>query len=331
VIAPSNGVVEFASRGAFGYGRHIKFKAKDEHIWVFAHLAEFNRKIDTLIRKEMLKKEKPNVQLFLKIPFKKGDTLAYSGSTGIGNPHLHVEYRTPGGKVALNPCQKMKCTDTIAPSILEAAPFDSGFAVKIVDYSREPLENPMSIYSLDIYQNKELLFSKKYDSLSFDPKEMAKIKDDLLDAEDIDTVSDWHFINAEIKANSKILAVAKDFANNVSKTELKLKPGVLKLVAKDTIKTFLDTVLPSLGAVYSKMDFAGKPQCRIPVLNTLSGLDFNSIDVRDKDNKWIIFDYDSDPKELVVERRDFDFSEPLNVKLCDKAGNCVERELSCDN
>jgi hypothetical protein len=329
VIAPSNGVVEFAARGAFGYGRYIKFKAKDEHIWVFAHLAEFNRKIDTLIRKEMMKKEKPNVQLSLKIPFKKGDTLAYSGSTGIGNPHLHIEYRTPDGKTALNPCKKMKCTDTIAPYILEAAPFDSGFAVKIVDYSREPLENPMSIYSLDIYQNKKLLFGKKYDSLSFAPKEMAKIKDDLLKVEDADTVSDWHFINVKIKANSQILAVAKDFANNVSKTELKLKPDTLKPIVKDSVEAPLDTVPPALGKVYSKTDFAGKQQCRIPVLDSLSGLDFNSVDIRDKNNKWVIFDYDSDPKELLVERRDFDFGELLNVKLCDMAANCTEAKVKC--
>jgi len=167
IIAPSDGVVEFEARGAFGYGRHIKFKAKDEHVWLFAHLSEFNPKIDSLIHREMLKKEKPSVQLTSKIKFKKGDTLAYSGSTGIGNPHLHVERRTTDSKIALNPCVNMKCTDTIAPYILGAMPFENGFTVKIVDYSREPLENPMSIYSLDIYQNKKLIFGKKYDSLSF--------------------------------------------------------------------------------------------------------------------------------------------------------------------
>jgi len=74
VIAPSDGAVEFAARGAFGYGRHIKFKAKDEHIWLFAHLSEFSPKIDSLIHREMLKKEKANVHLSLKIRFKKGDT-----------------------------------------------------------------------------------------------------------------------------------------------------------------------------------------------------------------------------------------------------------------
>ena len=331
VIAPSSGIVEFAARGAFGYGRHIKFKAKDEHVWVFAHLSEFHPKIDSLIRREMLKKEKPSVQISVKIPFKAGDTLAYSGSTGIGNPHLHIERRTKDSKIALNPCKKMECTDTIPPFILDAAPFDTGFAVKIVDYSREPLENPMSIYSLDIYQGKKLIFSKKYDSLSFSAEKMKLIKNDLIQVEDPDTVSDWHFISAKIKANSKITAVAKDFANNVSKIELALKPDSLKPKATEPDEPVLDTVPPSLGKIYLKTDFAGKQQYRIPVSDSLSGLDFGSVDFRTQSGKWVIFDYDSDPKEFVVEKRDFDFGEPLNVRLCDKAKNCAELGIANAN
>jgi murein DD-endopeptidase MepM/ murein hydrolase activator NlpD len=331
IIAPSDGVIEFAARGAFGYGRHIKFKAKDEHVWLFAHLSQFSSRIDSLIRKEMLKKEKPSVSLSLKVRFKKGDTLAYSGSTGIGDPHLHIERRTEDSKIALNPCKNMKCTDTIAPFILEAAPFGEGFAVKIVDYSREPLENPMSIYSLDIYQSKEIIFSKKYDSLSFSPKEMAKIKNDLVEVENDSSAGNWHFINVKIKANSKILVVAKDFAGNVSKKELVLQKSFLKRKAKDIVEVLLDTVPPSLGKVYLKTDFAERLQCRIPVQDSLSGLNFDSVDFRDKNGKWIIFDYHLNSKELVVERRDFDFSEPLNIKLCDKAKNCTEGSVRCAN
>jgi len=319
VIAPSNGVVEFAGRGAFGYGRYIRFRAQSSHVWVFAHLAEFHPKIDTLIRAEMLKKEKAGVQLSLKIRFKKGDTLAYSGSTGIGNPHLHIERRTPDVKFALNPCKSMKCTDTIAPYILDAAPFDTGFAVKIVDYSREPLENPMSIYSLEIYQNKKQIFSKKYDSIPLGRP--SKINEDLIKIEDADTVADWHFINAKVKAGSKIYAIAKDFANNVSKKELTLRTDTLKLKAKDTSEVVIEP--PSLGIVFLKADFAGRLQCRIPVLN------YNTADFRDKNDKWLIHDYDSDPKELVVEQRDFDFAELLKVKVCNKTEECVEAEIKC--
>jgi hypothetical protein len=93
---------------------------------------------------------------------------------------------------------------------------------------------------------------------------------------------------------------------------------------------FLDTVPPSLGEIYLKTDFAQKLQCRIPVSDSLSGLDFDSVDFRDKNGKWVIFDYDSDPKEFVVEQRDFQFSEPLSIKFCDKAKNCAESEAVCE-
>jgi hypothetical protein len=77
-----------------------------------------------------------------------------------------------------------------------------------------------------------------------------------------------------------------------------------------------------------KTDFAGKRQCRIPVL-VPPALHLASTDFRDKDGKWIIFDYDSDPKELFVEERDFNFKEPLTVKLCLKF--CKEHEVVCES
>lgn len=326
VIAPADGVVEFAARQPFGYGRHIKFKARDKHIWVFAHLSDYNKKITDAIKKEMLKKQKASVKLALKMPFKKGDTLAYSGSSGIGDPHLHIERRTPNAKFSLNPCEKIECTDTIAPFILEAAPIDSVFAVKIVDYSREPLENPMSIYSLEVYQNEKNIFSKKYDTLSFAPKQMQKIKEDLIEVQDTDSISDWHLINVKVTPGASVFIVAKDFANNISKKELTLKTNYLKNKTKDSNKVFTDTIAPDLGAAYLKTNFRNKEQCRISVSDSLSGVDFNSIDVKTQNNKWVIFDYDSDPKEIVIEKEDFDFSTPLNIKLCDKSKNCNEQK-----
>jgi hypothetical protein len=330
VIAPENGVVIFAARGAFGYGRFVKFRIQDKHVWLFAHLSEFTPKIDSLIREEMLKKEKPNVSISPGLRFKKGDTLAYSGSSGIGNPHLHVEHRTPDEKLYLNPCKNMRCTDTIRPLIMKAAPFDTGFAIKIIDYSRKPFDNPMSIYSLDVYQGDEKIFSKRYDTLFSGYKEQAKIKEDLLRVEDPDTArGDWHFINAKIEPKSKIMVVAKDFANNVSRKELALKLVPLKLRKKTIAAAIEDTVALGIGEIYMKTNFTGRKQCRIPVLEPLSGLDFSSVDFRDKSGNWVIFDYHLNTKELFVESRDFDFSEPLAIKMCDKNQNCREDEIFC--
>jgi len=157
---------------------------------------------------------------------------------------------------------------------------------------------------------------------------MAKIKEDLLRVQDEEIIGDWHFVKA--KSGKKIRVVAKDFANNVSKKELVLRADSLKLKEKDSLAVPLDTLPPNLGKIYLKTDFAGKVQCRIPVLDSLSGLDFDSVDFRDKNGKWVIFDYHYNSKELVVEKRDFDFSEHLNIKLCDKAKNCREENIKCE-
>jgi hypothetical protein len=215
---------------------------------------------------------------------------------------------------------------------MAAMPLDTGFAIKIVDYSREPLENPMSIYSLDVYQGKKNIFSKKYDSLAFAPKEAAKIKDDLVRAEDAKSVGDWHFIKVQGTdwAGTRVRVFAKDFANNFASKEFIIGKELLKLEVKDSVEVSLDTVPPSLGKAYLKTDFAQKLQCRIPVTDLLSGLNFDSVDFRDKNGKWVIFDYHLNTKELFVEKRDFDFKEPLKIKLCDKAANCTEKEVKCE-
>ena len=358
VIAPDDGTVEFAAKGAFGYGRYIKFRTKDKYVWLFAHLSEYNPKIDAAIRKEILKKQKPKVQLNLNIRFKKGDTLAYSGSSGIGNPHLHIERRTPDAKAVLNPCAKINCTDTIPPTILEAAPYTGGLAVKIVDYSREPLENPMSIYSLEIFQNKKKLFEKKYDSLTFTG--MSKIKDDILRVEDsVSTVGDWHFVRIEngefcpsfatnvenIQRGSrgdprgrplpegfpKIEIIATDFAKNISKKEFILTGDTLKLNVEEKPETPYDSVAPSIGKAYIKQDFAGRQQCRIPINDSLSGFDFESTDFRDKNGKWVLFDFHLNSKELFVEQRDFNFKDKLKMKICGKLKVCREEEIKCES
>lgn len=332
VIAPDDGVVEFTAKGAFGYGRYIKFRTKDKYVWLFAHLSEYNPKIDAAIRKEVQKKQKPKVQLNLNIRFKKGDTLAYSGSSGIGNPHLHIERRTPDAKAVLNPCAKINCIDTIPPTILEATPYGGGLAVKIVDYSREPLENPMSIYSLEIFQNKKKLFEKKYDSLAF--AGMSKIKDDILRVEDsVSTVGDWHFIKIEknkIKTNENFTVTATDFANNISKKEFILTGDSLKLNIEEKPETPYDSVAPNIGKAYIKQDFAGRQQCRIPINDSISGFDFESTDFRAQNGKWVLFDFHLNSKELFVEQRDFNFKDKLKMKICGKLKVCREEEIKCE-
>lgn len=221
VLAPENGKIIKVKVSPYFYGKVIYFAGESGHTWLFAHLSDFAEPLHSLIRKTQNKKKKNDVALENpKIPFfQKGDTLAFTGSSGIGNPHLHLEMRT--GEKVVNPCANgVFCGDTLAPFIFGAAVFQgenvslSGeedlkanclevpdfknhqdplrFVFKIADYSREPLENPMSVRRITLKRKNEILSEVRKDTLSY--ANMIQIREELLWAEEADTAGDWHYL-----------------------------------------------------------------------------------------------------------------------------------------
>ncbi|MGB5106832.1 MAG: M23 family metallopeptidase [Candidatus Zixiibacteriota bacterium] len=105
VVAPMDGYVMRVRTGYFGYGKAIYFKMADDNVAVFGHLSAFEPKIEQYIRQRQIASESYNQEVDLsadKFPFKRGETIAFSGATGVGAPHLHFEVRTPDN-VPLNP------------------------------------------------------------------------------------------------------------------------------------------------------------------------------------------------------------------------------------
>ncbi len=105
VVAPSDGYIMRVRTGYFGYGKAINFKMADGNISVFAHLNAFAPAIEEFIRDKQIASESYNQDIELssdKFPFKRGETIAFSGQTGVGAPHLHFEVRTPDN-VPINP------------------------------------------------------------------------------------------------------------------------------------------------------------------------------------------------------------------------------------
>ena len=104
----------------YGYGKALYLKLKDGRIAVYAHLSKFNSKVEAFLKSKQKKELRYNQNLFFKpneFPFKKGDVVAYTGSTGIGVPHLHFEIREHAEKT-LHPLQFYpKYTDKIKPRI----------------------------------------------------------------------------------------------------------------------------------------------------------------------------------------------------------------------
>ena len=222
VIAPEDGKVSRIRLSPYGYGKVVYFKGKSGKTWVFAHQSGFSKRLDSLVRETQAKLERNDISIENpKISeFHRGDTVSFTGSSGIGNPHLHLEIRL--GEKIVNPCRNgTLCKDTLDPLILGAAVFQgeavalSGeedlkagcievpdidnftdtirFVFKIADYSREPLENPMSVHRVTLRKNGRIIDEIVKDTLSF--ADMIRIREELLWAEEADTAGDWHYLS----------------------------------------------------------------------------------------------------------------------------------------
>ena len=227
-IAPEDGKIVQVKVSPYAYGKVVYFEDKLGRTWVFAHQSGFSKHLDSLIRYTQKKTKKNDVSLVNpKIPaFHKGDTISYTGSSGIGNPHLHLELRF--GEHLVNACHhNVLCGDTLDPLILGAAVFQGEdvaltgeedlkngcievpdirnredslrFTFKIADYSREPLDNPMSVRRVTLKKGNETIGEIIKDTLHF--SSMLQIREELLWAEEADTAGDWHYIPNPYKLN----------------------------------------------------------------------------------------------------------------------------------
>lgn len=244
VYAPEDGIASEIKTSPYGYGKALYFKGNSGKTWVFAHQSSFSAQLDELVYKKMYSTKKNDIVISPKVAFKKGDTLTFAGSTGIGNPHLHLEVRTADNK-GLSPCKEgALCLDTIAPQIFAAAvtykddvaftstealdkgciatPIKNTFendapvhiSFKIADYSREPKENPMSIRRIEVFRYDEKIYSKIQDTIPF--SKQLRIRDELLWAEEADTAGDWHHLDALFPPQSEYRIEVEDYAGNVT-------------------------------------------------------------------------------------------------------------------
>ena len=252
IFAPENGVVKEVKISPFGYGKVLFFEGNKGKTWVFAHQSSFTQPIEKLIKQKQYSSKSNDVSIKPNIKFRKGDTLTFSGSTGIGNPHLHLEVRLNKDDI-VSPCQiGVSCLDTIAPQIFGVAvwqgnnialttdealregcveapvknEFNLSMAIKIADYSREPKENPMAIRRLELWRYDDKIYSKVMDTLSY--KKMIDIRNELLWAEEADTAGDWHYINAKIGPISTYRLEIEDFSGHTIRREFSFQPSCRK-------------------------------------------------------------------------------------------------------
>jgi len=93
-----------------GSGRGLYLKHDDGNTSIYFHLDRFERKLENLLKRVQKAYNKKYIgNYFLKKPlrYKKGDLIGYTGETGSGFPHLHLEIRDKY-YYALNPFKLIK-------------------------------------------------------------------------------------------------------------------------------------------------------------------------------------------------------------------------------
>jgi hypothetical protein len=96
IAAISDGYIYKIRMVKRGSGRGLYLKHHDGNISIYFHLDRFETKLENLLKRlQKIQKKKYIGNYFLKKPisYKRGQIIGYSGETGSGYPHLHLEVR----------------------------------------------------------------------------------------------------------------------------------------------------------------------------------------------------------------------------------------------
>ena len=129
VYAAADGYISRIKIEPGGFGRAIYINHPNGFTTLYAHLNDFNPKLEAWVKQQQYQLEswsvflEPDPSLF---PVKKGELLAYSGNTGGSQaPHLHFEIRSTKEDLNLNPLLfGMPLPDNTNPKFVRLAIYD---------------------------------------------------------------------------------------------------------------------------------------------------------------------------------------------------------------
>lgn len=197
-----------------GYGKAIYLKHSDGTYTVYAHLQRFNTELQAVadsIRLPDFSFEMDARLDTLGIEFKQGDLIGFTGSTGIGPPHLHFEIRDSEGNPVNALTTNLEVRDELPPvfSSVIIEPLDkesriegraashyirsakngtthdynfgtvnisgkAGIAVNVFDRANN-VPNAYAIYSLALIHETDTLFYQELDKFSYEKTSQMKL------------------------------------------------------------------------------------------------------------------------------------------------------------
>lgn len=124
IQALADGYIWRARTSPWGYGRALYQKLADGRTVVYAHLERFAAPVAERVAQAQKQRGRYSVDLHFEageIPVLGGAVIAWSGESGAGPPHLHLELRD-ATNVAINPLlHGFSIADTIAPTVQRVA------------------------------------------------------------------------------------------------------------------------------------------------------------------------------------------------------------------
>jgi hypothetical protein len=105
VLAVADGVIERITVTQRNYGRCLRLRHEDGYTSLLAHLERFRDDLEAIVERERARSGKKyfgDLVLPRPVPVRRGEVIAFSGESGAGFAHLHLEIRD-GTERALNP------------------------------------------------------------------------------------------------------------------------------------------------------------------------------------------------------------------------------------
>lgn len=154
VFASKDGVVYRLGVSVKGYGKVIYLKHSDGSFTVYAHLQRLNDDLQAYVDSIRMLDYSFEVDLYVEnegFEVKKGDVIGFTGSTGVGPPHLHFEIRDKFNEPINALRSNLFVQDSIPPTIsaLIAVPLDLTSSIRNSNYPQIYYPTKSSTGTLD--------------------------------------------------------------------------------------------------------------------------------------------------------------------------------------
>ena len=204
VVAPADGWVQKVAVSPWGYGKVMYFVFDDTMTAIFGHLSRFAEPIQSKVVEKQYDKKTSLIEMWFKkgeVSYSAGDTIAFTGKTGVGKPHLHFEIRKRGDTLISPQLLGFCPPDTLPPVVQSVAivplsqdgwveegllpflvrPGDDytmmrrpvrfwgkiGVAISFYDHTDEANPNRNGVRKLKLFLDDSLIFFCDYDSFAY--------------------------------------------------------------------------------------------------------------------------------------------------------------------